>query len=614
MRRLLVTSILLAIFICSFAIPSTREPFSVKQSDGTSLSLVLIGDEVFHILTTLDGVPVIESNDSYFYATVQDDKLVPSNTLAHNSDIRSKNENIIVTSLKDVTNKVLSLIWSKQLNKRNEARSRRGYVTNTNESRRRDTFGHSSSYIGKKKGLVILAEFPDLKFNSANTNNEFYQFFNQTNYSKNNFAGSVHDYFLDQSYGQFDISFDIIGPITLSKSYSYYGKNDSEGNDMHVCEMVQEACTLISEECDFLTYDWNGDNEVEQVYIVYAGPGEHTGAGSKYIWPHEWNLDEGLEQKDGTGPITIGGATINTYAMSCELAPNSSSTMDGIGTACHEFSHCLGLPDAYCTNNDSYAFAMSYWDLLAKGSSNGTMRHGEAPCGYTAYERWFAGWLEPIELSSPCDVTNIPCLADAPIAYIIYNDANRNEFFILENRQPSDKWYKYTSSFSGLSGLLIYHIDYDNQAWEDNEVNWEYSHQRMSVVPADDSYGRFSQSTMTYSASQYDLAGDLFPGYYNTTEFTDDSHKNHGGKLFNQNTDGTYFLHKPITNIQEKDGLISFCFMGGGETIDCNGIRSLTTNNTDTEYYNLSGMKTSVPYAKGLYITRQNGIVTKVIR
>ena len=588
------------------AIPSKRVTFTVTQSDGTSLTLTLNGDESLHYLSTTDGMPVVESDGSYFYATVADGKISASSILAHDEALRSESEKEYIVSAN--AKEDISSAWSSRARKRNAARvSKSPAMTG-----RRGIIGKASSYKGNKRGLVILVQFSDLKFRSGHTREEYNNMFNKVGYSKNGCAGSVHDYFYAQSYGKFDLEFDVIGPYTASKSYNYYGKNDIQSSsDMHTCELAQEIIKKASDDIDFSLYDWNGDSEIEQVFFVYAGPGEHTGAGSSYIWPHEWTFQEGKEDmNDGEGPLYIGDYVVDTYAMSCEYADADTYDMDGIGTACHEFSHCLGLPDLYCTAENDYAFGMHVYDLMCVGSSNGPDAHGEAPCGYTAYERWFAGWLDPVELTEPCTVTNMPCLGDAPMAYVIYNDANHDEYFLLENRQDTDPWYKYVYRSTGISGLLIYHIDYDEESWYYNAVNYSHDHMHMSVVPANGSYGKRTKSN--YSVEGTTLAKQLFPGSSNVTKFTDDSHTNYGGKLFNKNTDGTYYLHKPVTDIKEKDGLISFSFMGGGVEIDCTGIADVTTDNNTTEYFTLSGTKTT-PSNKGVYLVRKNGVTKKVI-
>lgn len=190
---------------------------------------------------------------------------------------------------------------------------------------------------------------------------------------------------------------------------------------------------------------------------------------------------------------------------------------------------------------------MSYWGVMDSGSYNGPQSIGEVPCGYTAFERWFAGWLDFIDIETSQKISSIPCLETGPYAYRIVNEGNITEFYTFENRQP-DKWFKYANKHEGLHGLLVTHIDYDLKAWSTNMVNPTISHQRMSPIVADNSYG------INYS----DLAGDLFPGSKNVTELTNSSHVDYGGKLYNKNTDETYAMNKSILNILDNNGLISF--------------------------------------------------------
>jgi hypothetical protein len=60
------------------------------------------------------------------------------------------------------------------------------------------------------------------------------------------------------------------------------------------------------------------------------------------------------------------------------------------------------------------------------------------PAGYTSYERWFSGWLTPVELNAPVTVTNMKPLTQKAEAYVIYNDAKEKgingEYYLLENR------------------------------------------------------------------------------------------------------------------------------------------------------------------------------------
>lgn len=368
--------------------------------------------------------------------------------------------------------------------------------------------------------------------------------------------GSVRDFFKDQSYGKLDVEFDVVGPVCVSEDVKFYGRNDPErnNNDANVREMVREACKLVDEKVNFADYDWDGDGEVEQIYLIYAGYGEAAGGPAYTIWPHKSILASNL-----LSALKLDGVYINTYACSSELAGRSGSTMNGIGTACHEFSHCLGLPDIYDVNYNG-GIGMSYWDVMSSGSYNGPNGHGEVPSGYSAFERWMVGWLEYTELKEMCRVKDMPPLHKSPVAYTIVNDACPSEYFIIENRQP-EKWFSYTSTVSGCHGILISHIDFDKEAWEDNSVNTNPGHQRFSYVPAD---GVFGSDSSLENGEYLNLMGDLFPGINDVAEFSDETHFDCGGSFFNPDDEGSSLVGKPLSNIREtQGGYMAFDFMGG---------------------------------------------------
>ncbi|MDD2602730.1 MAG: peptidase, partial [Prevotella sp.] len=145
------------------------------------------------------------------------------------------------------------------------------------------TQAQTSSYVGQKKGLIILVEFPDQTFSMSDPKTFYDKVANLKGFNEQYFNGSVHDYFYAQSDGKFDLSFDVVGPVKVSQPYSYYG-NDNEAK---VPEMVREACIAINTQVDFSNYDWNKDGEVEEVFALYSGYGQADHPDDdKYIWPH----------------------------------------------------------------------------------------------------------------------------------------------------------------------------------------------------------------------------------------------------------------------------------------------------------------------------------------
>ncbi|MBR3480341.1 MAG: endonuclease [Prevotella sp.] len=411
--------------------------------------------------------------------------------------------------------------------------------------------GSVGNISGEKKGIIILVNFKDKAFTA--TQSDFYNLANTVNYNSGNFKGSMYDYFYAQSDGQFRLTFDVVGPYTVSKNYAYYGANDSNGSDVHPAEMVIEAVKLADNDVNFANYDWDNDGFVDQVYVVYAGKGEADGGAEDTIWPHEYDLYSANYYGDGEGIQILDDVKIKTYACGGEQNGSTGETA-GIGTMCHEFSHCLGYPDFYDTDY-SGGQGMGYWDLMNSGSYNG---NGYRPAGYTSYERWVAGWKTPIELKYTQTISNMAALqTTGSNSYIIYNKGNSNEYYLLENRQKTG----WDTNLPG-AGLLILHVDYDADVWSHNKPNDDPAHQRMTWIAADNEYQYNLTSNGKKSYTRAGMANDPFP-YGSVNSFGKNSKP--AATLYNANSDGTYYLDSSITDItQNSDGTISFNFKGIG--------------------------------------------------
>ena len=91
-----------------------------------------------------------------------------------------------------------------------------------------------TKFEGRKKGLILLVNFQDVKFQEENNQALYDKIANTPGYTdENGFKGSLADYFKDQSRGLFELNFDVVGPVTVSKNAAYYGENDAQGNDKH---------------------------------------------------------------------------------------------------------------------------------------------------------------------------------------------------------------------------------------------------------------------------------------------------------------------------------------------------------------------------------------------
>lgn len=400
----------------------------------------------------------------------------------------------------------------------------------------------NSHILGHKKGLIILVEFSDKSFSMENASDFYTRMANEEGFVSGSQKGSLRDYFIDQSNGKFVLDFDVVGPYKLLQPYSYYGKDGENGNiDVNAFQMIIQAIGMAGSEVDYKDYDWDGDNEVEQVYILYAGEGQSTGGGADSVWPHKSSISNW--PSSGYKPVYMDGLTIDTYACSNEMFGKKPA---GIGTICHEFSHCLGYPDMYDVRSNSGEtntnYGMGSWDLMNSGSHNGS---GYCPAGYTGWEKWQAGWIEPIVLNEDIIVDGMLAQALHGESYIIYNAGALNEYYILDNRQKIG-WDR---ALSG-DGLLITHVDYDPKRFvvhgRPNTPEDENDHQHITIIHADNKWG------------DDDEEGDPYP-YGNNNSLSNITTP--AATVYNTNTDGSNFMNIKISEItQNEDGSISFVF------------------------------------------------------
>lgn len=508
MRKFTLLLFMLAAALTISAVPARSGQWrTLTLADGTTIKAMLVGDEYNHWYVDANGTAYTRNAAGIYQRT-------NAQTVA----------------------------------KRNQAR-RMQAAAHFASRRKADISGSRGDFKGTQKGLIILVNFADKKFETGHDKALYEKIANQANYKEGNFDGSIKDYFSDQSDGRFTIDFDIVGPVTMPKNYAYYGGNDNDENDLHPAEMVAEACKMVDNEIDFSKYDWGGIGEVDQIYVIYAGMGEADGGDDDTIWPHAYALSgENIS-------LNLDGVKIDSYACSAE---QSSTGIDGIGTICHEFSHCLGYPDLYDVDYGG-CFGMSYFDLMASGSYN---NNGFTPAGYTAYEKWIAGWLDYEVLDEEdVDVTNLKPTSEGGKAYVLYNKGNKNEYFVLENRQETH-WDKYIPT----GGLQVLHIDYDPTVWTYNLVNSianyievTNTHQRLTLVHADnDDDSKYWNSRYMYY-TQETLEGDLYP-YKTNNALSDKTLPSFG--LYNKNTNGTLKMGVEIKNIAvNDDGTVNFQYI-----------------------------------------------------
>lgn len=581
MKKLyLMLSMLFAFGMAANAVPAKRIQKVITLTNGTQVSVELRGDEYLSWWEGTDGTAYRATADDAVFEAFDLEAQKPAAAAR-----RARAEQGRVARLARVKNSLKGA-----------------------DDKMRGLGGDHITYKGVKKGLVVLVDFKNKKFADGHDLEYYKNVINGKDFSdeEEGYVGSVRDYFLAQSNGQFELDFDVVGPVTMSKNYGYYGNDGAYQKDEKVYEMIKEACDGIQDKVNLKDYDWDGDGEADQVFFLYAGLGQASGGSAGTIWPHESEL-----RYWPCGVLSYSTGKINTYACANELQPETQGSSRyisaGIGTICHEFSHCLGFADMYDTTGGG-GYGMSVFDVMDQGSYNG---NGFVPCNYTAFERIYAGWVEAIELESPATVKDMKSVSDYGRPFIMYNYKNTNEYFLLENRQNTG-WDK---GLYGSNGLLIVHVNYVPSRWANNSVNSSAEKiQCCTVVNADGSREN----------TQYSLQGDLYPyevkGVTMNDEFTDESEP--AAKLYTKNSDNSYALGIPITNIKRSKGSISFLVCGGDDknVIDntfngvVDGINGVTVANkaTDNRIYSIDGRYLGTDASalgKGIYVVGGKKVV-----
>jgi len=516
MKKIILTLLLLVgVVSTAVAVPAKPGFRNYRQTDGTTITVQLVGDENFHTFVTPDGLCVDMDDRGDFYYRGNEGMTA---VRAHNQGERTADElSYVAEHQPDIALEGVDM-------------AQRGVHK---MAQRRKVGQTQVPTMGSPRVPIILVQYTDKKM--VNTVEQF-----EAHYKTD--AKSVLKYFTDQSNGKYTPQFDIYGIYDLPSDRATYGGNNSRGDDRGVALMVCDAIDKAGDNIDWSKYDNDGDGEADVCIVVYAGVGEAQSSVRNAVWPCQWSLSAGAYYGDGTGARHRNGVTIDRFAVFNEIYGSSDygQMLDGIGVFCHEFSHCLGLPDFYCTTYSGH-YGMGGWSLMNSGCYNGGDISGDTPIGYCAYEKAFMGWIDYIEPIEDTRYT-LPVFntgsVDSDQAIRITSHLNENEYFILENRRKQG-WDQYIAD----EGVLITHFTYVADRWEENTVN-NNTIQLATVMAAD--------NALNGSTEHNDLFGESNHEFTATSKPAMKLNMRANGSLASS-TGGAGSLNKPVTGIELND-------------------------------------------------------------
>ncbi len=394
------------------------------------------------------------------------------------------------------------------------------------------------SVTGSAKAIILLVDFPDYTWETqqdSNFNNPINQpgfdglyqttYYEEMLFSTNSFkdpfsqslvTGSMRDYYLENSYNQLDVDGVVLGWYTVSQPYEFYTNNNS-GLNGGASSFVREVIELAEADIDYSEFDNDGDNEVDALFVVHAGPG----AEELYAKNYEAHFNYFWSHKASVHYQTADSVIVNHYTME----PQSGT----IGVFCHEFGHTLGLPDLYDTDQSSEG--IGEWGLMASGGWCHLPgdRPGTRPSHFTAYSKMSMGWLQPQIVRSGSNSYRLPPVESEAFAIQVWNDSMSTnlsdplEYFLLENRQNNLFDAALTRrqvdfNWPLANGLIIYHVN-GNRFHNSDDSRRLIDVEEASPVLINGNW--FEQLDSPRNLSSYQFLntgnrgdnGDPFPGY-----------------------------------------------------------------------------------------------------
>ncbi len=329
--------------------------------------------------------------------------------------------------------------------------------------------------------------------------------------------GSMYDYFLQQSFGQYTVEGETYGWFMVDKPEAYYGDDRADGSSDSLLPgtpktLLADAIVKINEAdaIDWLAYDLydlydlDGDGDinepdciVDHPLFIHAGIDQSGGGGAQgddAIWAHSssvWEEVSTLRNPDATcywTPEAGGGTIIYNYTIMPEDG--------GVGVFAHEYAHDLGLPDEYDTIY-SGGNSTAFWTLQGSGSWVGRPAQSQ-PSGMSAWAKYALGWLGGDNLA----VVHIDDLATDPLAFTLDQaerwggDGSINGirislpqklFFV--NDPYSGVWEWFGGKADQIDTTLVRAVDLTGKSsaelsfwtWYDIELNWDYGFVQVST-------------------------------------------------------------------------------------------------------------------------------------
>lgn len=314
----------------------------------------------------------------------------------------------------------------------------------------------STPSTGNVRIPVFLVEFADEHFSedALTADNIAHVLFS-------NVVGSMSTFMKNASYGQLQLDGDV-SCYTAQYSSSVY-ESDSNGFEM----LSEEVLNAFDDQIDYQNYDSNKDGYIDAFALTIVGSHDYW-YGCQATW-----YDDTDFSVDGVKPML--------YIIN-DAQPYRDEINYFVAEMCHEFGHCMGLPDYYKYDLDD--------DYDAMNGVAGSEMMDEMEGDYCQFSKLMLGWLKEDEVSiytgGTAEYTLASSAAQGSCVLIPANfqklsgksvsadQVDTGEYFLIQY-DTMEKNMKDVLYFGNDSGIRILHVDAETLADPYGTVSFKYN-------------------------------------------------------------------------------------------------------------------------------------------
>lgn len=402
---------------------------------------------------------------------------------------------LIPTSKKSIYIKSIAFASTGSGSETNEYMEKQNYDSKTfNHNTLQDYIKESDDSIGLPcegniNVLVVPVQFKEYKKYTNEQLQNINKAFNGT--VEDTGWQSVKTYYQTSSFGKLNMTFDIVDPVDLSNSVSYYekyskqviwddGTQDTKDGSMLILE---EVLGKLDPEMDLTKYDNDNDKVIDGVYLIYNNEVDYDG---DFYWAYvSWYSQPDEKTYDGLSAYYYLFASYYFVDEDTETGYKYEGIIKGLKlnstTFIHETGHMLSMDDYYDYNKGEGS------DRGLGGAAMMDNAYGD----HDSYTKTIMGWVTPTIITETKTITikDFESSGDVILVPLKFNNSYMSEYLLIDlytntglNKLHGDMTYLY-----GLCqyGVRIYHISSDIEK------------------PYNDSYGSFT--TNNNSMSEYAL-------------------------------------------------------------------------------------------------------------